>query len=155
MIENVLTEITHKQIIKAVVIVISDTHALAPAVVNESDLRRHVGKRAVTIILEEMRGGLLARRKSLEAPAVHEKDIEPAVVVVIVKGDSTAGSFKQIFVFVLAAIDCYGVQPCGPPDIDEAGPQRLAFFTGILRNYEPIGARWDQPKNALQWQDQR
>src|SRR5579885_600353 len=57
-----------------------------------------------------MRRGLAAGRKSLEPRAVHEEDVEPAVVVVVVECDSTSGRLQQIFVFVLAAEDSLHIQ---------------------------------------------
>ena len=63
----------------------------------------HVGKRAVAIILEQAGDGLLSGGKSFEARAVDEKNIEPAVVVVVVERDSAAGGFEQIFIFVFTA----------------------------------------------------
>ena len=57
-----------------------------------------------------MRSRLLAGWKSFEPPTVHQKNVQPAVVVVIVKCNAAAGGFEQIFVFVLAAIDCFRVE---------------------------------------------
>ena len=61
---------------------------------------RHVGESAVAIVAEKMRCGFAASGKALEAPAVHDENVEPAVVVVIVECDAAAGSFEQIFLFL-------------------------------------------------------
>src|ERR1700737_319327 len=57
-----------------------------------------------------MRRGLLPWGKTLEAGAVDQKNVQPAVVVVIVESHAAAGGFQQIFVFVLAAEDGFYVQ---------------------------------------------
>src|ERR1700676_519076 len=58
-----------------------------------------------------MRRRLLPRRKSFQPPSIHQKNIQPPVVVVIVKSHSTTRRFQQIFIFVLPAKNRLGVQP--------------------------------------------
>src|ERR1700751_631877 len=67
-----------------------------------------------------MRCRLAACGESLEASAVHQKNIEPTVVVVIVEGNSAAGSFKQVFVLVLAAKNGLGIESRVLRNIDKA-----------------------------------
>ena len=103
------TDCRDVNVVEAVVVVIADADALPPAVVNNSGFRGDVRERAVAIIFEEMRNWLLAFRKTLEAPAVHKKNIEPVVVVVIVEGDAAASCLQQIFIFVFAAENSFRV----------------------------------------------
>ncbi len=55
---------------------------------------------------------LLAGGKSFQPSSIDEEYIEPAVIVIIVKGDAAPGSLEQVFVFVFAAEDRFGVQAC-------------------------------------------
>ncbi len=109
-IENVLAEVGDEQIVPAIVVVVADANALSPAGVRDAGLRGHVGESAVAIIAKKMRSRLAAGGKAFQPRAVHEKNIEPAVVVVIVEGDAAARGFQQIFVFVLAAENCFRIQ---------------------------------------------
>ena len=85
-----------------------------------------------------MRRGFAAGGKSLESPAVYDEDIEPAVVIVIVKRDATAGGLKQILVLVFSTEDRFGIQAGFARDVQEANAEirwrrRRAFLlTRIL-----------------------
>ena len=82
-----------------------------------------------------MRGRGLACGKTFESRAVHEKNIEPSVVVVVVEGDAAAGGFEKIFVFVFAAEDGLGVEAGFAGDVDEADAEIVADFAAA----EPLG----------------
>src|ERR1700736_4261307 len=71
----------------------------------------YVRKRSVAIIFEQMRRRLLPNRKSLQPPSIHQKNIQPSVVVVIVESHPAACRFQQIFIFVLPTKNSFGVQP--------------------------------------------
>src|SRR5262249_22677600 len=108
-IENIFAKIADEQIIEAVVVVVADADALSPAGVCNTSLECHVGKGAVAIVLEEMRDRFLANRKTFEPRTINEKNIEPAVVVVIVERNTAARGFEQIFVLMFAAVNCFRV----------------------------------------------
>lgn len=57
-----------------------------------------------------MVGGGLAGRKTFEAGAVDDEDVQPVVVVVIVESDAAAGGLEEVFVLVFAAEDGFGVK---------------------------------------------
>ena len=78
-----------------------------------------IGESAIAIVLEEMRCGFLSGGKTFEAPAVNEKNIQPAVLVVVIEGGAAAGGFKEIFIFVLAAEDGFGVEAGFTRDVQE------------------------------------
>src|SRR5713226_3897743 len=94
-----------------------------------------IGKSTVAVVLEEMRSGFLSSRKTFEAPAVDEKNVQPAVVVVIVESDATAGGFEKILVFVLAAEDGSGVKSGFTRDIQKGDAQIVCKcgVTGLFR----------------------
>lgn len=109
-----------------------------------------------------MRSGLAASREAFKTRTVDQEYVEPTVVVVIVKRDSTAGSLEQVLIFMLAAEDCFDVQARFFGDIDEADSNvgawyRLAFRRRRLlkirkgvRSFRP-----GQSKNIFQRQYQR
>jgi len=66
-----------------------------------------------------MIAGLLAGGKTFETPAVDEKNIEPAVVVVIIESDAAAGGLEEIFVFVLAAENGFDIKAGFVRDVKE------------------------------------
>ena len=98
-IERVLPVVGDEQIVVAVVVVVADAAGLSPAgLVLQAGADRDIGEGAVAIVLEEVAMRLLAGGKSLQPPAVHQEQIEPAIVVVVVEGQAAAGGFKQILV---------------------------------------------------------
>jgi hypothetical protein len=106
---------------------------------NQASLGGDVGEGAVAIIFVQAIGGLLARGKAFEARAVHPKNIEPAIVVVIVESDATTGGLRQIFVFMLAAKNRFGVEASFLRNVDEVDAERRGgrglrrrFGAGVL-----------------------
>jgi hypothetical protein len=83
-VEDVFAEVGNEEIVEAVVVVVADADGLSPAGMNQASLYGDVGEGAVAIIFVQAIGGLLARGKAFQARAVHQKNIEPAIVVVIV-----------------------------------------------------------------------
>jgi len=150
-VEHVLAEVTNEKIVEAVIVIIADADSLPPAVINETSLGSYIREGAVAIILKQVRGGLLAGRKTFQPPAVHQKNIQPSVVVEIIKRDPAACGFEEIFVLVFAAVDRFGIESSGTRHIDEACSQ------GILRRPLRGGSqsRRRQSQNSFERKDQR
>src|SRR5881275_896076 len=98
MIKNILAEVADEQIIVSVIVVVADAHPLPPAVMDKPGLHGDISEGSIAIIFEEMRGRFLASWKSLKPPAVHQKNVQPTVIVVVVESNPAARGFKQIFV---------------------------------------------------------
>ena len=120
-----------------------------------------VGESAVAIVFEEAIGGLLAGGKAFQARAVHQENIEPAIVVVIVESDAATGGLQQIFVLVLAAKNHFGVEAGFFRDVDEIDPERRGrwgcwrrcFSAGVLeKRRDP--ERPSQRKNIFERENQ-
>ncbi len=138
-VQSVLPVVSHKQIVVAVVVVIADAARLPPPrPMLQSRSFRHVGERAVAIVLKQMAARFLPCRKAFQTPAIHQENVQPAVVVVIVKGQAASGGFEQILVLMLAAIDGLYVNPdsfttstklnpSGVPSMGDFGPFGGAF----------------------------
>src|SRR5258708_6809086 len=92
------------KILEAVVIVVAhgDSHAVADAL--QSGLLGHIFKRAVLFLVEEaipiFRPGFLGDaafgRWIGERSAIHKKNVETAVVIVVKEGYARAHSFRQV-----------------------------------------------------------
>jgi hypothetical protein len=134
-VERVLAVVGDEEIVEAVVVVVADAAGLAPAgFVFEAGADRYIGKGAVAIVFEEMAMRLLALGESFEAPAVDEKEIEPAIVVVVVEGEAAAGGLKQILVLLIrrrrwscllrpdSAATSIKFTPSGVPSMGDLGP---------------------------------
>lgn len=92
--QNIFSERRYVNIVEAVVVVVADADPLPPTVMDETGFRRDISKCAIAIILEKMRDWFLAFGKTFEAPAVHQKNIEPVVVVVVVESGAAACGFQ-------------------------------------------------------------
>ena len=65
----------------------------------------NVREGAVAIVPEEMAPRLFTCRKTFQAPAVHQENIQPAIVVIIVESQAAAGSFQKVPILTLAPVD--------------------------------------------------
>src|SRR5579863_1271127 len=99
----------------------------------------NVGEATVAIILEEAAVGLLAGRKSFEPPAVHQENIQPAVIVVIVECKATAGGLKKILVLALASIDGLVGQSGLFHHVHKAESERRAFYRRLRTGWRSLG----------------
>ena len=85
-----MAEVSDKQVVPAVVIVVSDTGALAPAGSGQPGFGGDVGEGAVAIIPVKMIGGLCAALRIAESGSVYDEQISETVVVVIDESDAAA-----------------------------------------------------------------
>src|SRR5947208_14267958 len=99
-----------------------------------------------------MRSGFLSGGEAFEAPAVHEKNIQPAVVVVIIEGDTAASGLEKIFILVFAAENCFGVETGfarvvekGHAKIVRKRNRRFESFSPVERCGAPPACRSDPP----------
>ena len=131
-IENVLAVVGDEEIVIAVVVVVADAAGLSPAGADvEAGTFGDIGEGAVAIVFEETAMRFLAFGKTLEAPAIDEEEIEPAVVVIVVEGEAAAGGFEEIFVFADAAENGFNVEAGTFDDVDERDAERRAFDGGF------------------------
>ena len=81
-----------------------------------------------------MRGAAPSLGETFQARAIDQKNVEPAVVIVIVESDAAAGGFEQIFVFVLASEDGLHVQVGFTSHVEKLTPGSsdcgAGFFAG-------------------------
>jgi hypothetical protein len=86
-----------KEIFVTVIVIIADARALAPSCIRKAGMRGDIRERAIVIVMKQMAGGvlrfLILRRQQV---SIHQKDVGPAVVVVIEDGDAASRSFENV-----------------------------------------------------------
>src|ERR1035441_8360626 len=90
-IEAVLTEVTDEKVRPSIVVIVADRHSEAPALISDACFGGDIGEGAVVVVMEQ--GGVrvwCVSFESLVSGAVHQVDVQPAVVVVIDQADSRA-----------------------------------------------------------------
>ena len=114
MIQNVFSVVGDVEIFPAVVVVVADANALAPTGVGEAGFFRDVGEGAVVIVVVEMACGQFSRGGRIEACAVNDEDVGPAVVIIV--KDATPVPVVSMMYFLVST----------PPKT--TGAVRPAFF---------------------------
>src|SRR2546425_7861309 len=80
-VQNIFAVVGDVQIFEAVVVVITDAHALAPTGVSQTGLCGDVGERAVMIVVIEMARRSFTGSRGFESRPIHNENIRPAVIV--------------------------------------------------------------------------
>lgn len=98
--------------------------------------------------------------KSFEAPAVHQENVQPVVAVIVVESDAAASCFEQIFIFVFAAEDSFGVEAGFASDVDEADADIFWWWRILIRISQRRQGlirmkRTRESEDAFQRQDKR
>ena len=112
-VEDALSPVGDEEVVVAVVVVVADAAALSPAGMREARLLGDVGERAVAVVVEEVAPGPAVADSGVEARAVHEEDVEPAVVVVVEERGAASHLLQDELLVVRAAGDVRGVQEAG------------------------------------------
>ena len=112
------------EIVEAVIVVVAGARALPPPGNRQAGARRHIFECPVAAIAIQVARGLLAARKPFQRRAVDEKQIEPAVVVVVERGHAAAGRLEQEFVGGLTAVDGGRGEPRLPRHVREREANR-------------------------------
>src|SRR5208283_3473940 len=95
MVKSILPVISDEQIVVTIVVVVADTTGLTPTGVDfQPRTLRNIGERTVAVVLEQVTMWLLTLGEPFQPPSVHEKDVQPAIVVVIVEGEAAARRFQ-------------------------------------------------------------
>ena len=120
-IQTVLSVVSDVEVFPAVVVVVAGANTLSPARRVDTCFDSNVGEAAVMIVAVEMVGGALARGKSLQRGAIDEKNIRPAIVVVIQDCNTGASGFDDVLLGVLPAEHVHPRQPGFLGDVGEVG----------------------------------
>src|SRR5713101_8761516 len=100
-VEPVLAVVADKEIGPAVIVIIRHRAAVSPAIVRHTGLLRYFGESSVMIVVEQCRvWRFFLSIQRIECRAVHEIDIEPAIVVEVDQADArTIGLNKEVFLW--------------------------------------------------------
>src|SRR5215469_10111543 len=71
---------------------------------------------------------LLARGKTFKPPSIYNKNVQPAIVVIVIKSNAATSSFQQIFVFLLSAKNGLCLETRLAGNIDKSNAQRRFLF---------------------------
>ena len=132
-IQNRLSPVGHGQIKISVVVVIAHARALSPTRVREAGFGGDVCERAVVIIVVEMRGRRLIWREPGDGRAVGQKNVRPAVVVVIENHGAVAGRLDDEFLVRVSAVDVERRHARARRDVLEIDRIGLHRLRGLLR----------------------
>ena len=109
-VQAILTPIRDEEIVVSVIVVVADAGALAPTARAQPGPVGDILERTVPPISVQMIGRLPPLGKTFEHRAVDEKDVEPAVAVVVDRGRAGPGRLEQVLVRVLATEDGHRIQ---------------------------------------------
>ncbi len=70
-----------------------------------------------------MTSGLVSSGKIFQAPTVHQKNVEPAILIVVVERNTATGGFQEVLVLILVAIDGFRVEARPSRHIDKLHPE--------------------------------
>ena len=138
-VEHVAPPIGDEEIVEPVVVVITDRHRRRPARSFEPGLLGHIAERAVAVVVVKTvrgRGGRVVPPDSRQ-----EKDIDPAIVVVVDKGRAGAHGFNNVVFFGDAAVNDGRGQAGLLGDIHEAGVKRPTGGLAARRRLNPARGR--------------
>ncbi len=102
-VKDVLAVVGDEEIFKTVVVVVTHGDGAGPAGAQQACFLGHVGKRAVAIVFVEAVAGACYR--VVHARSTENENVEPAVVVVVEKGDAAAHGFYNVILLREAAVD--------------------------------------------------
>src|SRR5437667_11858550 len=126
-IQLVLAEVGAKQIFEAVVIVVSNANTCCPTCIAKAGSFGNIRERSITIIFIQAIGRF--RRGAFDFRAAKQKNIDPAVIVVIDESATTAGRFEDVIFRIGTAVNDRRGQPSGDGYIDEMCVERFSGWS--------------------------
>src|ERR1700688_16841 len=127
-IEGILSVVGNEQIVVAIVVIVADATGLPPTGAKfQAGPFGDVGERAIAIIFKQMTMRLLTFSETFESPTIYKKDVQPAIVVIVIKSEAAAGGFEKIFIFFHTAVDSFDIKARTFDDIHKADTQRRGF----------------------------
>src|SRR5277367_4338233 len=133
-VKAILAVVRDVEIFPTIVVVVADADALAPAGRSQAGLFGDVGERAVVIVVVETVGRTLASGKSFQPRAIYEKNVGPAVVVIIEDGHAAARGLDDVFLGVDTAKDVRRGEACLRCNVGKGGNRRRSGCFRLLCN---------------------
>src|SRR5206468_6307804 len=122
MVEDVMSPVGDEQILETVVVVVTDTHSAGPARFEQPRFLGDVCECAVAVVLIEAIARTFGSVR--QANSRRDKDVEPAIVVVVQKCTAAACHLDDVVLAVNAAVDRNLTQTSSCRDVLEARAKR-------------------------------
>ena len=129
-VKPIVAEVSAKQILIAVVVVVAYAHAVCPANRLKSRLPGDVGKCAIAIVLVKPIG--CSGRSALQLGAAEKEDIDPSIVVVVKERATASIGFDDVIIMVCTAVDHRRNEPSGGRNVAKISVKRTARFLGFF-----------------------
>src|SRR6201992_589539 len=126
-VEHVLPVVADEEIVPPVAVVITYATTLTPTRSPQAAPLGDIGEGAVAVVLEKPRNRFLPFGETVEPGPVHQKDVDPVVLIEIEEGDPAPRSLQQVPVFVLPAVNGFDVQSALRGHVHVLKPQRCAY----------------------------
>src|SRR5579859_174783 len=110
-----------------VVVIVTDTDSVAPARVREPCFSSDISERTVSIVVIKVVGWLVPRRIAFQPCTAGDKDIHPAIVIIVVECDAGSVGLDDISLPLFLSVNCGSGEPrtqCDVRKIDRPGPSR-------------------------------
>ena len=117
--QHVVTPEGNKQILPAIVVIVTRTDPLPPARQRDPGLLGYVSERAIPIVVIKVAGRFLPLRKTCQSAPVYQEHVRPAVIVIIEKGDAAPSRLDDVFLPLLIAVHGLGRESGTRRDVDE------------------------------------
>ena len=96
MVQPILSVIRDIQVFPPVIVIVPNANSLPPTRGSKSGFLGHVRKSTVMIVAVQVAGWFLSAWKAFELGAVDQKNVRPAIVVVVENRDSRAGRLNDV-----------------------------------------------------------
>lgn len=103
--EMIFTVAGDIEVVVAIIVIVPDTCALAPAGESDCGASSDIGKSSVVVVMEEVTCGIAFRCGGVERGAINEEDVLPAVAVVVEDGNAGAGGLEDVALGFGASVD--------------------------------------------------
>ena len=108
-----MSPIADEQIVVAIVVVVADATPLPPSGTSQMGLFRDISERAVAVVVKQITDGSLILLRLLEAGSIHQKNVEPAIVVIIEQRHAATHLLQEVLLVGSAATNVLGTQQAG------------------------------------------
>jgi len=110
--QRTIAPVADEEVVIAVVIEVADAASRPPTGTRDARHRCDIRKRAVAIILIQATDRRICSGPgAFELRPVYQKNIQPAVLIVVEEGGATSGCLDQVAITLLAAISGFRSQP--------------------------------------------
>src|SRR5437879_3431840 len=89
---------------------------------------RYIGERAVAVVLVEMASRLLAWWEAFEPPSVHQKNVQPAIVIIVVEATPQPVVSSRYLFFCTPPKIVFALKPASRAMFEKEMPSSSAFF---------------------------